>query len=186
MVRWVPRLAVVVVTLLVAATVALVLASRPKLEDDRDRAAERWTPLRGPLAERYDELDGVLDELRAAGGGERDVARELDRSLRRWNELRDTSNADADTDAEARTANELEGLAGRVRATVAASARLGDAQPLQEALDAFALAAPPETAVSAYNDAARHYQETRESLRYGTVARVLGYDARPALALARP
>jgi hypothetical protein len=184
MARWVPRLAVVVVTLLVAATVALVLASRPKLEDDRDRVAERWTPLRGPLAERYDELDGVLDELRAAGGGERDVARELDRSLRRWNGLRDASNAD--TDAEARTANELEGLAGRVRATVAASARLGDAQPLQEGLDAFALAAPPETAVSAYNDAARDYQETRESLRYGTVARVLGYDARPALALARP
>ncbi|HKA94418.1 MAG TPA: hypothetical protein VKE97_11485, partial [Acidimicrobiia bacterium] len=70
-------LAVVVLVLLVVGAVALVLTTRPKLEDGRKGVDRAWTPVRGPLAERYNRLGDANAQLAAAGGGDRDVARAL-------------------------------------------------------------------------------------------------------------
>jgi hypothetical protein len=175
--------AILGLVLLVVVAVALVFTARPRLEDDRDRVDERWTALRNPLAQRYDQLAAVLDQLEQAGGGDRDVAKELTRALDRWNDLR--SGDDVDAGAEAEASNRLEGLATRLDRTVNGSARLSTVQPLLDALALFTQTVPPADAITAYNDAAERYQRTRESARYAFVARLLGYDARPALVLGR-
>ena len=88
MARRVRRLAVVVLVLLVVGAIALVLATRPKLEDARDGVDRAWTPLRGPLSERYAKLAEANTQLAAAGGGDRNVSRALGLRLGRWGELR--------------------------------------------------------------------------------------------------
>ena len=67
MARRVRRLAVVVLLLLIAGAVALVLTTRPGLEDKRDDVESAWTPLRAPLGGRYERLAAVNAEMRAAG-----------------------------------------------------------------------------------------------------------------------
>lgn len=179
--RRVRLLALLLVALVVVAAVALVLTSRPQLDDDRDRVDDVWTEaLRTPLADRYLLLSEVVAQLRDAGAGDRDVTRALARELDRWDELR---RADPDVAAEVEAANRLEGLAARAGASIAASPRLSAAPPLTDALAAFGKAAPPAPQVQAYNDAAEAYQQRREELRYRLVARVFGYDPLPTLLL---
>lgn len=175
------RLSLLALMLLLLGTVALVLTGRARLEDDRTRADERWTPLRAPLGQRYDQLAAVLAQLQEAGVGDRDVSRELDRELARWQRLRRAPADDADAEAEAAASNRLEGLAARAASTVGNSPRLSAVAPLVEAVTVLGQTLPPLEAVAAYNDAAERYQKTRESLRYTLTARLLGYDARPAL-----
>jgi hypothetical protein len=177
--RRIRRFAILGVVLLLVVAIALVFTGRPRLEDDRDRVDDRWAPLRDPLAQRYAQLAVALDQLEQAGGGDRDVAKELARALDRWNDLQ----ASDDAEAEAEASNTLEGLAARLGKTVNGSARLSTVQPLLDALVLFTQTAPPTDAITAYNDAAERYQHTRESARYAFVARLLGYDSRPALVL---
>ncbi|MGH9030673.1 MAG: hypothetical protein ACRDY4_05255 [Acidimicrobiia bacterium] len=181
MARRVRRIALVVVVLVVIAGVALVVTSRGRLTDDRDQADELWLPLRGPLAERYASLDAVLTQLRDAGAGDRDVTRDLARGLDRWNRLQGASSDAVDTEAEVTAANSLEGLFGRVTQTVGSSPRLSGVETLTAAVDAFRIIAPPAPAVSAYNDAADAYQDTREEARYSLTARLFDYESRPTL-----
>ncbi|MGH8985533.1 MAG: hypothetical protein ACRDY6_16870 [Acidimicrobiia bacterium] len=181
MARRVRRIALVVVVLVVIAGAALVVTSRGRLTDDRDQADELWLPLRAPLAERYASLDAVLTQLRDAGAGDRDVTRDLARGLDRWNRLQRTSSDDVDTEAEVHAANDLEGLFGRASQTVASSPRLSGVEPLTAVVDAVRVTAPPAAAVSAYNDAAQAYQDTREEARYSLTARLFGYEPRPTL-----
>jgi hypothetical protein len=169
------------VVLLLVGAVALVLTGRPRLEDDRNRVDERWTTLRAPLAQRYDQLAVVRDQLEQAGAGDRDVALDLDRELERWQRLRRSSDDEADAAAEAAASNRLEGLATRATSAVMNSGRLSAVAPLVEAVMALGQTVPPAEAVSAYNDAAERYQKARESLRFTLLARFLSYDARPAL-----
>jgi hypothetical protein len=183
--RRVRRLALVLVALLVIAAVVLVLTGRPRLDDDRSAAEDVWTEqIRTPLSDRYQQLSGVVDQLREAGAGERDVTRALAGELDRWDELRRSS--DVDVAAEVETSNRLEGLAARVNASVAASPRLSGTQPLTDALVAFGQAAPPGPAVRKFNDDAQQYQEARQGLRASFVARIFGYDAIPTSVLAAP
>jgi hypothetical protein len=184
MARRVRRLAVVVLVLLVVGTIALVLTTRPKLEDARDRVDRAWTPLRGPLSERYAQLGEANTQLVAAGGGERDVARALGLRLGRWDELRRAKDGDADADAEARTADQLEGLATRLQAVVSSSDRLRASEPLNQAIAAFQGTVPPPPTVTAYNRAVRDYEDERTGLLRSPVASLFGYDSRPQLVLA--
>ena len=172
---------VIVVVLLVAAAAALVLTARPRLEADRDRVDDRWAKLRQPLATRYEALVPVLDALRDAGDADRDVARDLSTALDRWQGLAKDPDAEADAATEVEVANRLEGIAARVRATVAASARLQAVAPLVAALDAFSEAALDPTLVRRYNDAAARYQRSRQGFTRSLVADLLGYDARASL-----
>jgi hypothetical protein len=184
MARRVRRLAVVVVVLLVIGAVAVVLTIRPKLEDRRSDVDRTWTPLRGPLGERYARLGEANAQLAAAGGGERDVARALGISLGRWGDLRRAGDGDADADAEAQTANQLEGLATRLQALVSSSDRLRASDPLNQAIAAFQGTVPPPPAVTAYNRAVRGYEDERNGLVRRPVASLFGYNSRPQLVLA--
>ena len=181
MARRVRRLAVVVLVLLVVGVIALVLTTRPKLEDRRDDVDRAWTPLRGPLGERYARLGEVNAQLAAAGGGERDVARTLGLRLGRWGELRRAR--DGDADAEVQTADQLEGLATRLQAVVSSSDRLRASDPLNQAIAAFQGTVPPPPAVTAYNRAVRDYEDERDGLLRSPVANLFGYDSRPQLLL---
>jgi hypothetical protein len=183
MARRVRRLAVVVVVLLVIGAIAVVLTTRPKLDDRRNDVDRAWTPLRGPLGERYARLGDVNAQLAAAGGGERDVARALGLRLGRWGELRRAGDGDADADAEAQTADQLEGLATRLQAVVSSSDRLRASDPLNQAIAAFQGTVPPPPAVTAYNRAVRDYEDERNGLLRSPVASLFGYDSRPQLVL---
>ncbi len=184
MLRRVRRIAIVALVVVVAGTVALVLTGRPRLSDHRDRVDERWTPLRVPLGQRYDQLAVVLAQLEEAGAGERDVSRELTRELQQWERLRRSPGDGVDAGAEAAASNTLEGLAARATSVITNSARLSTVQPLVDAVTVLGQTRPPAQAVRAYNDAANRYQRTRESVRYAFVAKLLGYDARPAIVVA--
>src|SRR3981081_3826132 len=143
MARRVRRLAVVVLVLLVVGAIALVLTTRPKLADARNGVDRAWTPLRGPLSERYAKLAEAHTQRAAAGGGERDVSRALGLRLGRWGELRRAKDGDADADAEAQTADQLEGLATRLQAVVSSSDRLRGSDALAQAIAALPGAMPP-------------------------------------------
>jgi hypothetical protein len=184
MARRVRRLAVVVVILLVIGAIALVLTTRPKLEDRRGDVDRAWTPLRGPLGERYARLGEANAQLAAAGGGERDVARALGLRLGRWGDLRRAGDGDADADAEAQTADQLEGLATRLQAVVASSDRLRASDPLNQAIAAYQGTVPPSAVVTTYNRAVRSYEDERNGLLRSPVASLFGYDSRPQLVLA--
>jgi hypothetical protein len=184
MARRVRRLAVVVIVLLVIGVVALVLTTRPKLEDRRGDVDRAWTPLRGPLGERYARLGEANVQLAAAGGGERDVARALRLRLGRWGELRRAADGDADADAEAQTADQLEGLGTRLQAVVASSDRLRASDPLNQAIAAYQGTVPPRPAVTSYNRSVRDYEDERNGLLRSPVASVFRYDSRPQLVLA--
>jgi hypothetical protein len=181
MARRVRRLAVVVLALLVVGAIALVLTARPKLEDARGGVDRAWKPLRGPLSERYAKLAEANTQLVAAGGGERNVSRALGLRLGRWDELRRAK--DGESDAEAQTADQLEGLATRLQAIVLTSDRLKGLDPLNQAIAAFQGTLPPPPAVKAYNDATRSYEDERNGLLRRPVASVFGYDSRPQLLL---
>jgi len=184
MARRVRRLAVVVLVLLVVGTIALVLTTRPKLEDARDGVDHAWTPLRGPLSVRYTKLAEANAQLVAAGGGERDVSRALGLRLGRWDELRRAKDGDADADAEAQTADQLEGLGTRLQAVASSSDRLRTSDALTQAIAAFQGTVPPPQAVTAYNRSVRDYEDERNGLLRGPVASLFGYDSRPQLVLA--
>jgi hypothetical protein len=183
MARRVRRLAVVVLLLLIAGAVALVLTTRPGLEDKRDDVERAWTPLRAPLGGRYERLAAVNAEMRAAGAGDRSVTRALGTTLAHWDRLRRANDGDADADAEAETADRLEGLAARVRAIALSSDRLRAVDPLNQSLAAFQGAAPPLPAVKSYNDAAQEYENARNGVLRRPVAKLFGYDSRPQLQL---
>ena len=185
MARRVRRFAVVVIVLVVAGTIALVLTTRPELDDSREDVDRTWTPLRAPLADRYGRLAEVNARMAEAGAGDRDVARVLGLTLARWDRLRRTPNGDADAEAEAETAARLEGLATRVQAVVSSSDRLRAVDALLQAIAVYQGTANEQllAAIKSYNDAAQEYEDTRNGLLRRPVAGVFGYESRPQLLL---
>jgi hypothetical protein len=183
MARRIRRIVLPVLVLVLAGGVALVLTARPRLEHDRGRVDTRWTALRDPLAVRYEKLGVLNAAFRDAVGRDRDVTKELDHTLASWKRMRAARNDRADIEAEARTANDLEGLAARVGVAVERSDRLKTVPALGDALTGFRTAVPPAPAVKAYNDVVRGYQSARDELLRRPVARLLGYKARPLLVL---
>jgi hypothetical protein len=182
--RRVGLLVLVVVLLLGAVAVALVVTARSPLQDRRDAVDGRWVPLRAPLTARYDALGRVAAGLDAAGAGERTYAVDLSDRLDEWNRL--VKSASPHAGSEAAVANELEGLATRVRTNVFASGRLSRDQGLADAFTAFDSALVPPPAISAYNQAVRRYEHTRDETMKRVPARILGFDARPKLVIGPP
>jgi hypothetical protein len=176
---WVLVLAVFVLVL--AGLAALFLAGRSRLDDAQREVDQAWAPLRGPLVARYLQLAAVDAEFRANGGAERAVARDLQPLLERWGRLQ--AEDGSDPEAEAETANALEGAARRLRAAVTDSARLRGIDTLTAAITAFDAAAVPDAAVGSYNRSVREYQDTREGVLWSPTADALGYDPRSVLVL---
>lgn len=177
--RWTVLALVVVV---VTGIVILVITVRPGLQDDAQEVRRTWKPLLQPLASRYAALNGVVGALETAGNGDRDVTRELKRTLDDWDLLRTTTD-DAD---QAKTADELEGLAARVRAIVANSDRLKAIEGLNQAIDAYGKATIPPRLVKRYNDAVLRYERNRDGTLRSIVATLDGYEPQPTLQLTAP
>jgi hypothetical protein len=178
--RWILLL---VVALVIAAVAAAAFLVRPGLDDSRDRVDARWTPLRPSLITRYEALDGVAAALGASAAADRAVTKDLQAELEEWDELALNGPRHTDPGAEATVANELEALARRVKANVAASARLSQDAALTTAMTAFDQAVVPTATVTTYNRAARSYEEERSGFFEGLMAGVLGYESRSVLIL---
>jgi len=178
--RWILLLVVALVIAVVAAAAFLV---RPGLDDDRDVVDARWTPLRPSLIVRYEALDGVATALAASSAADRAVTKDLQAELDRWKKFALRGPRHTDPGAEAMTANELEALARRVKANVAASAKLSQDEALKNATAAFDQAVVTPAAVAAYNRAVRAYEDERSGFFEKLVAGALGYDSRPLLVL---
>ena len=168
------------VVLLIVGALALVLSSRPQLEDARDEVDARWRAVAAPLSARYELLAAASTAARANTGPAGAVAAEVDTALAAWAEARDGEVAGA-VDA----ANDLEGLGRRLVAAVAASPALAGDPAVQAAIAGFATAAPPEPATP-FVTAVRAYEDERDGPLRGVVAEALGYDAIPVLVMAAP
>jgi hypothetical protein len=177
--RWIRWTVLALVVVVVTGTVILVITVRPGLQDDAQEVRRTWKPLLQPLATRYLALKGVERTLTAAGNGDRELTRELRRALSDWDLLQATS----DDAAQSRTADELEGLASRVRATVAASPRLKPNETLNKAIATFDQAKVPPALVQRYNDSVLAYEKNRDGMLRGIVASLDGYEPHPTLQL---
>ena len=182
--RRVGLLVLVVVLLLAGVVVALMVSARSPLQDGRDAVDGRWVPLRAPLAARYEALGQVAAGLDAAGAGDRTYAVDLKDRLDDWDRL--AKSASPNADAEAVLANQLEGLATRVRTNIGGSGRLSRDQNLAGAFTAYDAALVPPPAVSAYNRAVRRYERTRDETLKRLPAQLLGFDERPILVIGPP
>lgn len=182
MLRRLRRILFAVVLALTTATVLLVVAVRPALQDATDTVQERWEPLRDPLGTRYAALGRVAETLQAAGAGDRSVSRELRDRLALWNLLRVTT----DAAGQAATAADLEGLAARVRVTTREVDRLAVQTEIAEAMRAFDATAPTENLVRAYNRSVLDYERRRRAPLRSIVADLDGYGPRRSLQLSLP
>jgi hypothetical protein len=180
--RWIRWTVLALVVVIVTGTVILVVTVRPGLQDDAQEVRRTWKPLLQPLAVRYTALTGVAAALDAAGNGNREQTKELTRALSDWQLLKTTS----DDGAQSRTANQLEGLASRVRTTAAASPRLQTNAALTAAIAGFDAAKVPPRLITRYNDAVLRYERNRDGALRGIVANLDGYDPHPTLQLANP
>ncbi len=176
--RWILLL---VVALVVAAVAAAFFLVRPGLEDSRDRVDARWTPLRPSLIARYDALEGVATALEASAAADRAFTSDLRAELERWDEYAVRGPQHTDPGAEVSAVNALEAQARRVKANIAASARLNQDPAIQAASTAFDQAIVDPAAVRAYNRAARAYDDERSGFFQRMVAGALGYESRPVL-----
>jgi hypothetical protein len=176
--RWI-LLALVVV--LVGGAAALVVTQQPKLDDARTKADTAWKPLRAPdqLVVRYQTLDGALRAFDAAGGQDRDVSKDLHAALDEWT----AALRDGDADSQVRAANRVEAQGTRLVANGLGSERLQADPAVVDSLAKFATTVPNAELVTAYNRAVRAYEDDRNGALAFPVARVLGFDARPVLAL---
>jgi hypothetical protein len=178
-IRWTVLALVVVI---VTGIVILVITVRPGLQDDAQEVRRTWRPLLQPLASRYGALGGVAGALDAVGNGDRDLTRRLKRTLDDWNLLRATS----DDGNQARTADELESLAARIRATVQGSPRIKEDPGIAKAFAGFDAAKVEPALVKRYNDAVLRYERNRDGTLRNIVASLDGYEAHPTLQLTTP
>jgi hypothetical protein len=170
--RW-TVLALVVV--LVTGIVILVITVRPGLQDDAQEVRRSWKPLLQPLATRYGTLGGVVGALDNAGNGDRDVTRELRRTLDDWDLLRSTCSAPPRGWAVKRSTY-IEAFRASA-ATCRGSDRLKAVVGLNKAIAALDKATIPPRLVG-YNDAVLRYERNRRTLR-NIVATLDGYEAHP-------
>jgi hypothetical protein len=176
--RWI-LLALIVV--LVGGVAALVLTQQPKLDDARSKVDTAWKPLRGSdqLPVRYQNLTGALSAFDAAGGKDRAVSNDLHAALDRWG----TALRGDDAGAQASAANAVEAQGTRLVANALGSERIKADKAVTDALTRFATTTPSPTFVDAYNRAVHDYEDQRTDALARPVARVLGFGARPVLAL---
>ena len=164
--------------ILAAAAAALVLTSRPPIDQAADAVDARWSPLATALDVRYDALQLETVAVRDALGDDRQILRDIEATLKRWD-----GRSSGDGDAGTVIANRLEGLSSRLTSVVAASPRLRAAEPVGDAARAFEDAAP-RSKQTAYNAAVDNYEDERSKLPRRLVAGLLGFSPRHTLELA--
>src|SRR4051794_12289156 len=108
MFRWVRRALIVIALVLLVGGGILVLTSRPALQNARDDVDARWRALRPGLEQRYTLLAQANAATKTAGGPERALVNDIERSLVVWRTDK-TKSVDTQVD----DANELEALGRR-------------------------------------------------------------------------
>lgn len=171
--RWIA----LIVLAVIGGLIALVLTGRGALQGDDRQVIDRWKTLRAPLTQRY-------DLLAAAGAttaqlGDRSVTDDISKGVATWQASLRRSGIDAQIAA----ANDLEGLARRLDANVAASTKLRTDTDVQAALAAFHQSAPAQPLVDGFDDATARYARDRTSAGRRLAAALFGFDPRPALRL---
>jgi hypothetical protein len=175
--RWVPLLLVLVVV----AVVALVLTSRPDLEDASSDVDSTWDAATSALDQRYTLLADANGGVTGRPGPPGEISTEVGKSLQEWLDARESDDRNRAIDA----ANDLEGLGRRFVLVVSTSPTLAADPAVMDAVNAYANAAPPEE-LAAFSAAVRTYADERKGPVRGMVASMFGYDAIPIIALPSP
>ena len=174
--RYLPLLLVLVAVGLLA----IVLTSRPDLEDARNEVDTRWEALAAPLNARYELLAAASAAASNNVGPAGEIAAEVNAALNDWADSVDRDVADA-----VAAANALEGLGRRLDAAIGASPTLSNDAAVMTAMTDFATADPPEPA-SQFTAAVRAYEDERDGPVRGVLADALGYEPIPVLVVAAP
>lgn len=171
------------VGLLVAGVGLAFLVVQPDLDDKLKVANVEWIPLRQPLNARYNDLATMNSALGVIGGPERSVTRELSAKLKIWDDLMLLPATNENAGAEARLANELEALARRARANVAANPKLSADPAIIAGFGAFDSQVLPNNRVDRYNKAATTYEKSRKAFPNSIVGEIFGLENLPLLRL---
>jgi hypothetical protein len=168
-------LVAVVVSAAAASATAVALGSRSDLAASRRRVDRAWLALRPGLDARYQALGGAATVARERLGAGRALFDDVGRAVADW-----PGTARSATDRQVEAAAALEGLAARLEATVAATARLREAPDVTAALGRLR---STDTAAGrgAYNRAVAAYQRARGGFPRRLVAGALGYADRRTL-----
>lgn len=173
--RWIALAAIVVI----GGLIALIITGQGTLSNDSRQVNDRWKPLRATLTDRYTQLAnaaGSVDQV----SPDRTVSNDINKAGRTWAVALKRS----DVDAQVAAANDLEGLARRLEANVAASPKLSADPDVRAAIDAFRATVPETPLVDAFDDATAKYARDRTSIGRRLAAAMFGYEPRPALRLA--
>jgi len=168
-------LVAVVVSAVAASATAVALGSRSDLAASRRRVDAAWAALRPQLDARYQTLADASRLSRDRLGTGRAVFDDIGRSVAAW-----PATARSATDRQVAAAAVLEGLAGRLAATVASTPRLRSAADVAAALDRLH-ATDTGAGRGAYNHAVAAYQRARGGFPRRLVAGALGYADRRTL-----
>jgi hypothetical protein len=164
-----------VVSALAASATAVALGSRSDLSASRRRVDAAWAALRPVLDGRYQSLAAAAGTARDRLGADRAVFGEIATAVADW-----PGTARQPTERQVAAAAGLEGLAGRLTSTVAATPRLRSSAEVSAALERLHTA---DTAAvrDRYNEAVAAYQRARGGFPRRLVAGALGYDDRRTL-----
>jgi LemA protein len=166
-----------VVSAAAASATAVALGSRSDLAASRSRVDATWAALRPSLDARYQALGDAARVGRDRLGAGRAVFDDIGRAVAGW-----PATARSATDRQVAAAAVLEGLATRLRATVAATPRLRTAPDVTGALQRLgATDTGTGAARGAYNQAVAAYQRARGGFPRRLVAGALGYADRRTL-----
>jgi hypothetical protein len=168
------RLAVLVVSTVVGATVVIALSSRSDLSHARREVDAAWGELRPALDQRYQALAEATAAVRSRLGADRTLLAEIDRAVATW------SAGQGAVEDQVRSAMRLEGLIARLTATVAATPRLRSSEDVGRALGALD-GSNPGVARQRYNRAVGAYEDVRGAFPRRLVAGALGFEARRTL-----
>jgi len=168
-------LVAVVVSSLAASATAVALGSRADLASSRRRVDIAWVALRPTLDRRYRALGDAAGVARDRLGAGRAVFGDVTAAVAAW-----PGTAGKSTDRQVAAAAGLEGLAGRLATTVAATPRLRTAGDVSDALQRLQQSDSP-AGRAAYNAAVAVYQRARGGFPRRLVAGALGYDDRRTL-----
>lgn len=156
---------------------------QPKLDDRLNKVNASWIPLRQSLNNRYQGLSETNTALSAAGGPQRSVTSELSKELDAWNKLMAQPAATENVGTEVGIANELEALARRARANIAANPKFSNDPAVSSGQARFDQQVPPAARVAIYNRVAKNYENETSEFPSSLAAAILGASNRPLLRL---
>jgi len=169
----------IVFGVIAVAFAVIVFMGRSSLSEEQAKVEDRWATLRAPLTTRYLAV-GEVNALAKEVGGDREVVRELDGALIQWRETGARGRTARDPQAEVRLANRIEGLTGRLSASIKSVPKLSANADLVKAAEALPPTVPSTRLIDPYNRAVRSYKNTLDTLRNRPAAVLFGFRPQDA------